>query len=172
VEREMSNENAEETEKILITLFKERQKIAERIEVAYKLKAFMKKEAINDAYFRELENHIMDGVKTEDGLRNLQKVWEDELLKEYWAKEYYEYNRGTVRSITCGTKMTDDEIRSAIRYAYFQYYVDTFLGELERMYCALNDRPYPLPIDYDEMAKREKTIDEKVKSDAEVFWNF
>jgi len=166
----MSNENKEETEKILIALFKERQKTVERIEVADKLKAFMKKEATNDAYFRALENHNMDGVDTENGLRNLQKVWEDELLKEYWAKEYYEYNRGNVRNITCGNKMTDDEIRSAIRYAYFMFYIDTFLNELERMYCALNDKPYPLPVNYDEMVKRQKIINEKVKGDAKAFW--
>jgi len=164
-------ENKNKTEKI-IALFKERQKSLERIEFAEKLKSFMEKEATNEAYFKALENHIMDGVATDDDLRTLQKTWKEELLEEYRAKEYYEYDKGNVKSIACGTNMTDDEIKSAIRYAYFQYFVDTFLTELERMYCALNDRPFPLPIDYDERAKMQKIIDEKVKNDAKAFFDF
>ena len=164
------SENEEETE--IIALFKKRQESLERIEFAEKLKSFMKKEATNEAYFKVLENHIMDKVITENDLRNLQKAWEEELLKEYRAKEYYEYNKGNVKAIACGTNMTNDEIRSAIRYAYFNFFIETFLDELERMYCILNNRPFPLPIDYDARAKRQKIIDEKVKSDAQAFFDF
>ena len=156
----------------IFEMFKERQNHLERIEFAEKLKSFMEKEATNEAYFKVLENHIMNGVETENDLRNLQKEWENELLKEYRAKEYYEYNKGNVKSIACGTNMTDEEIKSAIRYAYFQYFIDTFLTELERIYCILHNRPFPLPIDYDARARREKIIDEKVKNDAKAFFGF
>ena len=165
------SENEEETEKI-VTMFKKRQNSLERYEFAERLKSFMKKEATKEAYFKVLENHIMDKVITDNDLRTLQKEWEEELLKEYWAKEYYEYDKGNVKAIACGTNMTNDEIRSAIRYAYFQYFIDTFLTELERIYCVLNDIPYPLPIDYDEEGRRQKIIDEKVKNDEPAFFSF
>jgi len=164
-------ENKNDTEKI-IALFKERQKSLERIEFAEKLKSFMKKEATNKAYFMVLENNIMDKVITDNDLRTLQKEWGNELLEEYRAKEYYEYNKGNVKAIACGTNMTNDEIQSAIRYAYFQYFIETFLTELERIYCLTNNRPFPLPIDYDARAKMQKIIDEKVKKDAEAFFDF
>jgi len=166
----MSNEKHDFVTSQLYKLWSDRENTIKRIEVAYKLKAFMKKEAINEAYFIVLDNDVMEGIETENDLRNLQKTWENELLKERWAKEYYEYDKGNVKAIACGTNMAEEELKSAIRYAYFSFYIETFLEELERMYCALNNRPFPLPIDYDEMAKRQKTIDEKVKNDAKAFW--
>jgi len=156
----------------LLKMFRERKNTIERIEVAYKLKAFMKKEAINEAYFIVLDNNIMEGIKTDNDLRNLQKTWENELLKEQRAKEYYEYDKGNVKAVACGTNMAEEELKSAIRYAYFSFYIETFLDELEKMYCALNNRPFPLPIDYDERAKRQQIIDEKVKNDAHAFFGF
>jgi len=171
-QKEMEKEKHEFVSSELLKMFREEKNRIERIDVAYKLKAFMKKEAINEAYFTVLDNNIMEGIKTDNDLRNLQKTWENELLKEQRAMEYYEYNKGNVKSLACGTNMTDDEIRSAIRYAYFSFFIETFLDELEKMYCALNNRPFPLPIDYDERAKRQQIIDEKVKNNAKDFFGF
>jgi len=172
IQKEKEKEKHDFVTSQLYKLWSNRVNRMKRIEVADKLTAFMKKEAINEAYFIMMDNDVMEKIETDDDLRNLQKTWEEKLLQERWAQEYYEYDKGNVKAIACGTNMTDEEIRSAIRYAYFRFFVETFLDELERMYCELNNRPFPLPIDYDARKKRQQIIDEKVKNDAHAFFGF
>ena len=129
-----SQERSEELKKLIFA----KKNASERKMIVERLEWFMKDKAQRDAFF-EAEN-LLQNVNTDKELKTLllKKAME---LDEQFDKEYDNLKKSTAE-IFENHNLTEKDIRNALKFTYYEYYIQQYLYTIARAYVIKHNLPY------------------------------
>jgi len=126
-----SQEKSEELKKLIYAK-------AEREMIVGKLEWFMKDKADRDAFFDA--EQLLQNVDTIDKLETLLLKKRDE-LDEQFDKEYDNLKKSAAE-IFENSSLTEEDIKNAITFTYYEYYIKSYLYTLAEAYVIKHNLPF------------------------------